>query len=93
MKKDPVWREDPMHGWFGLTYASYLVLPRVGLVSMPYNWQKRMAKLLEEMREAFYPDDLMPESSHYKVLLTNDKGQFIKDPLRHYRHHPKLKTK
>ena len=92
MKKEVI-KEDPMHEWFGLTYASYLVLPRVGLISMPYNWQKKMVKLLEEMRETFYPDDLMPELSQYKVLLTDETGRFIKDPLRHYRHHPKLKIK
>ena len=87
-------KEDPIHEWFELTYASYLVVPRVALVSMPYNWQKKMVKLLEEMEEAFYPNDLMPtELSHYKVLLTNEKGQFVKDPLRHYRHHPKLKIR
>lgn len=93
MKKEII-REDPIHVWFGLTYASYLVLPRVALVSMPYNWQKRLVKLLDEMEEAFYPDNLLPsETSHYKVFLTDNSGRFVKDPLRHYRHHPKLKIK
>ena len=44
---------EAVHGWFGLTYANYLVLPRTLLQSMPDEWQNRMVACLEEMREAF----------------------------------------
>lgn len=45
-------------GWFGLSYASFLVLPRVTMCAMPDDWQKRMAVLLEEFDEAYpnHPD-------------------------------------
>ncbi len=46
---------DPMHGWFGLSYASYLVLPRSLIQEMPEEWQKRMVELLEEWDEAVGP--------------------------------------
>lgn len=39
--------------WFGLSYASFIVLPRVVAHSMPDDWQARMAKLLEEYEDAF----------------------------------------
>ena len=39
--------------WFGFSYASFLVLPRVLMQDMPAEWQKRMAVLLNEYDEAF----------------------------------------
>lgn len=39
--------------WFGLSYASFLTLPRVLMHDMPDDWQKRMAVLLEEYGDAF----------------------------------------
>jgi hypothetical protein len=50
--EDGVWREPPgyeaLWGWFGLSYASWLTLPRVLMHEMPDDWQARMAQLLEE---------------------------------------------
>lgn len=40
-------------GWFGLSYASWLTLPRVLMHEMPDEWQDRMAQLLEEYDAAF----------------------------------------
>ena len=45
--------DGPVHAWFGLTYSSYQVLPRVLMQSMPVAWQRQMVVLLEEMRDAF----------------------------------------
>lgn len=39
--------------WFGLSYASWLTLPRVLMEAMPDDWQGRMAALLREYDEAF----------------------------------------
>lgn len=39
--------------WFGLSYASWLTLPRVLMEAMPDEWQARMAALLREYDEAF----------------------------------------
>lgn len=44
---DRLWR------WFGLSYASFLTLPRVLMHEMPDVWQGKMAALLEEYDEAF----------------------------------------
>lgn len=40
-------------GWFGLSYASFLVLPRILMCAMSDDWQKRMAILLEEYEHTF----------------------------------------
>jgi hypothetical protein len=57
----PVIDRDSIHGWFGLTYSSYLVLPRVILQSMPDEWQWKFVKLLERLQEAA-ADIEMPSS-------------------------------
>ncbi|WP_417500757.1 hypothetical protein [Marinobacter sp.] len=44
--------KERLWGWFSLSYASFLVLPRAGMHQMPDEWQKRMAELLEEWDEA-----------------------------------------
>lgn len=36
---------DALWGWFGLSRASFLVLPRVLMHEMPDDWQLRMAAL------------------------------------------------
>lgn len=38
--------EEPIHEHFGLTYASYQVLPRTVLQSMPVWWQRAFVDLL-----------------------------------------------
>lgn len=49
------WTEEPepIHLWFSLSYANYLVVPRSVLQSMPQEWQARFVTCLEEMHEAF----------------------------------------
>ena len=50
-----MWADDPepIHLWFNLTYANYLVVPRSVLQSMPQPWQARFCELLSEMGDAF----------------------------------------
>jgi hypothetical protein len=71
-------------GWFELSYASYLTLPRVLMHQMPDKWQGQMARLLEEYNEAF-PNQ--PDIGT-RVLVTDATGRFIKTPdwLINYRH-------
>jgi hypothetical protein len=74
--------ETPVHDWFGLTYASYLVLPRSVMQSMPVEWQRRMVALLEEADEQLgrhYGEN------EYDVRLVKD-GRRVADPLADYRH-------
>jgi hypothetical protein len=44
---------EKLWGWFGLSYASFLVLPRVLMQEMPDEWQGKMADLLSEYGETF----------------------------------------
>ena len=79
------WHE-PMHTWFGLSYAAYLILPRIALQSAPQEWQERFIQLLDELRE-MYGEQL---SGSYTVQLRDDKGRFVKDPQADYRHARRL---
>jgi hypothetical protein len=45
---------EPIHEFFGLSYCSHLVLPRVLLQSMPTEWQRQFVNLIEKMDEAFW---------------------------------------
>ncbi len=72
---------DPVHSWFGLTYANYLVLNRSLMQSMPDEWQHRMVQCLWEMFEAF---DGLPFPSGYRVSAVDVHGRFTKDLIPHY---------
>lgn len=73
--------DSPIHEWFSLSYANYLVLPRSLMESMPYEWQVNMKRLLEEMDNSFEC-----ENSDYLVKLRGEKKKFVHDPLAEYRH-------
>lgn len=70
---------DDIHGWFGLTYANYLVLPRSVLQSMPGEWQERFVACLGELHDAYahldWPD--------YRVNAVKD-GKYVRDAIPHY---------
>lgn len=72
---------EPMHGWFGLSYANYLVLERSLLQSMPVDWQWRLFGLLEELEERFAG---LERAAGFKVRATDCAGHKIKDPVPHY---------
>lgn len=40
--------EGEIHRWFGLSYNSFLILPRVMLQEMPLKWQEQFVALLEQ---------------------------------------------
>jgi len=61
--------------WFGLSYASFCVLPRVLMEAMPDKWQEQMAKLLFEWYN-FYPNQ--PDLGT-RVQITKNK-KLIKTP-------------
>lgn len=71
--------------WFGLSYASWVTLPRVLLHAMSDDWQLRFAKLMEEYEEEF------PNTGHIcditQVSLKKD-NKYIQSPewLMNYRH-------
>jgi hypothetical protein len=45
----------PVHAYFGLTYANFLIWHRAHMQSMPLEWQRRFVDLAEEFSAA-YPD-------------------------------------
>jgi hypothetical protein len=61
--KDYENEERPFHLWFGLSYCSYLVLPRLLLDYMPKKWQVEMINLLDQI-----PDNIASKQPDYHVL-------------------------
>lgn len=70
--------------WFGMSYASWLTMPRVMMHAMPDDWQDRMAALCEEWDEAWNSSN-MPNT---QVQAVGPRGKFTKWPkwLLNYRH-------
>ncbi|SDK47578.1 hypothetical protein [Sediminibacillus albus] len=57
--------QEDIHSYFGLSYATHLVIPRSVLQSMPEKWQYNFVKLLNELDDTNWRD-LLPEGM-YKV--------------------------
>lgn len=72
---------EPIHGWFELTYAQYLTVPRSVLQSMPADWQARFVALLNQLDEVV---DWRPAEGRYWVRLKDASGRFVSDPLADY---------
>jgi len=77
MNKNQEIDEEIIHSWFGLSYASYMVLPRTMLQSMSNRWQKKFIKLVEEMDEKFghynkvYSYTILAKDEHHKIMHDN----------------------
>ena len=73
-----------IHEYFGLSYANFLVLPRVIMESMSNEWQTKMCDLLSELNETF---DWLPDDIDLYVQMRKD-GKIIKliPELCNYRH-------
>lgn len=71
--------------WFGLSYASFLVLPRVLMHEMPIEWQDKMAALLHEFDETF---DTSSVCHLVTVNAKDNNNRFMKIPeyILNYRH-------
>jgi hypothetical protein len=75
--------DSPVSTWFELSYAQFLTVPRLVMESMPYEWQKKMVDLLQEMDDTF---DWRPKEGRYWVRLKDERGRFTDAPLDNYRH-------
>ncbi|ENE7045256.1 TPA: hypothetical protein MA050_000317 [Klebsiella pneumoniae] len=84
-------RKD-LHLWFGLSYAAFLVMPRVAMMQMPKEWQEKMAELLNQYDETI--DTAAFGVKGCRVQALNGEGKLIKMPeeLLNYRH-PQPETK
>lgn len=81
--KPSIFDEDPepISLWFGLSYCSYLVLPRVLMEHMPVEWQRRMVRLLVEAQDQFPGHD-----TAYRVHAVDPvSGRYVQDELANYR--------
>ncbi|HUD75198.1 MAG TPA: hypothetical protein VMQ76_09010 [Terracidiphilus sp.] len=74
---------EKLWGWFGLSYASWLTIPRVLMHEMPDKWQGEMATLLIEYEDAF-PNRPDLQS----VVCVKHNNRYVKPPewLLNYRH-------
>lgn len=70
---------ESIHGYFGLSYANYLVLPRSLLQSMPDEWQRRFVTELRELNHEFWHVEQAPEY-HVQVLR---RCSILIDPVSH----------
>ncbi len=73
---------EPIHTWFSLSYASYLVLPRAVLQRMPVGWQMKFVELVNEIEETLDYGD-----TDYVVTKKGAKGRYNRDPLSDYKYY------
>jgi len=78
MDNDLITDNEPIHGYFELTYAQYIAIPRSVLQSMPVEWQRRFVQCMREL------DNTIDWQQSYWVYLRNKKGRFMRDPLANY---------
>jgi hypothetical protein len=76
--------DGPVNREFGLTYASYFVLPRVLMEHMPLDWQERFVALMRE----YWQEWDHSVDKNYAVQLRGDSGRYEHDPLANYRRFP-----
>lgn len=72
---------EPIHGWFELSHAQYLTVPRSVLQSMPLEWQRRFVECLQELDDTM---DWRPSEGRYWVQLRDGDGKRVADPLADY---------
>lgn len=82
MSKAIIEEKEYIHEYFGLSYANYLVLPRVVLQSMSDDWQEHFVGLLNQIPELF-GTKFEPEGG-YDVRAKDSEGRFITDPYSNY---------
>nr|DAH84899.1 MAG TPA: hypothetical protein [Caudoviricetes sp.] len=83
--KEYDYRKD-LHSWFGLSHATFLVMPRVAMMQMPIEWQEKMSELLHQYDETIDTGAFGVHSCF--VTAKGDNNKFMKMPeeLLNYRH-------
>lgn len=71
--------------WFGLSYSSFCVMPRVLMEDMPDEWQEKMAELLNEYDITFDQSKIGVDGC--MVQATDFNGRLTKMPseIKNYR--------
>ena len=67
-----------LHTWFGLSYNSFIVMPRCLLQEMPYEWQGKLTKLMEEWDDTW--DFSGQDYDEVVVRFRDAKGKMVKTP-------------
>jgi len=77
--------KDELHSWFGMSYASWLTIPRSFMQEMPDEWQGKMAQLLKEYNNTF--DQTQVEVDEV-IVIGRKEGKNCKIPewVSKYRH-------
>lgn len=76
---------EKLWAWFSLSYASFLIMPRVMMHDMPDDWQNKLADLLNEWDEHWDQDNIGFDSCSVQVKK-NNKFCKIPDLLKNYRY-------
>jgi hypothetical protein len=63
---DLIGESDSLECWWGLSYASFVTIPRPVMQSMPVEWQDRIADLLRELDSR---QDWRPKEGYYLVQM------------------------
>ncbi len=84
-------QNDKLQTWFGLSYASFINLPRVLIQEMPDEWQSKLADLLDEYDETFDTSAIKSGGkliNRTKVIPVDSRNKFMKWPyeMLNYRH-------
>ena len=76
---------DKLWNWFGLSYSSFIVIPRSFAHAMPDEWQGKMADLLNEWDETWKWDGC---GFDYTYVIAKKGNRFVKmdSVFRNYRH-------
>ena len=82
---DNSYRKD-LHAWFGLSYAAFLVMPRVAMMQMPKEWQEQMSELLHQYDETINTSAFGVHSCFVAVKDENNKFMKMPEELVNYRH-------
>ena len=57
--------------WFGLSYSSFCVMPRVLMEDMPDEWQEKMAELLNQYDDAFDQSKVGVDGCRVQATMDN----------------------
>ncbi len=68
---------DDLHTWWELSYAHWLTIPRIAMMSMPAKWRDQMAALLNELDDTL---DWRPKDGMYFVTFRK-KGKMARLPI------------
>lgn len=74
---------EPIHEFFGLSYANYLTLNRTVLQSMPLEWQERFVACLRELDDACDAAGI-ERAPQFSVRAVDWNNRYVVDPVPHY---------